>query len=136
MSQQNSIPSLWPAGIRLDVLTPEAILNRQVAALEELTKGTLTAEIEKGTTADGAPMLWFTVKAPAIRYTVRIFVVKSLNKQLPFPVEVSGGGAATKQCSTDQDFTAAVASILQSAPTKSTVLAMIAKSNEAQPPSP
>jgi hypothetical protein len=80
------IPDLWSEGIRVDVLSPLAILRGQENLLRKRTKGILEAII---TTTNGVTQLehHFDLLAPLLQYRERLLTARHKIK-LVYPVEV------------------------------------------------
>ena len=142
-----TIPNLWSPDIKLNVLTPVAILRAQAGMLSQMTKGLLEAEViasEGGHESEYA----LTLIAPALEGYRHQLVVVRHNPSLVYPATLeaecfgpgqsaeqkagkNGGGDSEATALSDNEFTELLRVALQSPEVNCVVLSLIARSNEA-----
>lgn len=84
-----TIPNLWPP-IKVDVITPYAILQAQASRLSELTQGLLRAEITNSKTSNKAMFYHFDVIAPVLNNYRHTLLVVEQSPTRAYPVKVEG----------------------------------------------
>jgi hypothetical protein len=138
MSSQ--IPNLWPSEVRVDVPTPKAILLVQAWELEKQTQGVLKAEVDE---QQGENItLVFDVLAPALGGLREPLFRAFFKAGRVYPVSVlapcfanEGEGHARKAkartASSPEQLLEALAEVFKSPEAVSTLLSLIARSNEA-----
>jgi hypothetical protein len=148
-----TIPDLWPDDIRVDVLTPLAILRTQAGLLSSKTQGTLLAQVMTTTTDEWvqyqldliAPLLeryrvsLLTARhqleeAYPVTVTARAFLPNPAKRRLFVPPDFvkipSDLPADQRVASTQEEFIELVREVLQSATTRSRIQSLIARGNE------
>jgi hypothetical protein len=133
-------PDLWPADIKVDVLTPLMILNCQTATLRAKTKGLLAGEVKTMAT-DKNQIHHFDIVAPVLDgYTHRLLTAQHL-VQFVYPVDVTAsyefqlGIQSIKnwRCGDDIEFRMILSAIFSSREVKAILLSLIARCNEKKP---
>jgi hypothetical protein len=140
------IPDLWSDDVKVDVLTPLAILRTQKAYLERRTQGILRAQVAT-TTTDAWVQHQLELVAPALNQYRTVVLTARHNADLVYPVIVRsldylapplspsraapGAAEAPERLANSQDeFIALVREILRSGPVRSLIQSLIARSNE------
>ena len=131
----DAIPDLWPAKIRSEVPTPLAILRIQANNLQTKTKGLIKAEVRTLTdNSKGREIYQFELIAPAMEgYTVRLFSADH-RSSLVYPININWHSfdQGLESASTPDEVYHLLQQIFQSNETKSTLMSLIAGSNERQ----
>lgn len=155
-----SIPVLWSDDIKVDVLTPLAILRAQVEPLRKKTQGLLEAEVTTSTSGDNV-LHKFDLIAPALGGYRRRILTATHQKEMIYPVTVEAECFATppprsytalqvmkafelddsssageedgrRKAVTDQEFINLVGEALRSSQVRGAIQSLIARSNELQ----
>ena len=127
------IPDLWPDEIRSEVPTPLAILRIQANNLQTKTKGIIQAEVRTLTDHNKKREIYrFELVAPAMEgYTFRLFSAEHQSKLVyPVVLEWDGFEHGSETASTPDELYPLLKMIFQSDATKSTLMSLIAQSNE------
>src|ERR1700733_15750752 len=91
------ITNLWPDDLRVDALSPVAILRIQAAKLEELTNGLLEGKVAVLEEENGDVQIAFDVIAPALGgYRHRILVARH-DPQFVYLVTVEAEGLQSRR---------------------------------------
>jgi len=154
-----TIPDLWSDDIKVDVVTPLAILRAQVGSIQRKTKGLLQAEVTTTTSDAGWVRHQLDLIAPVLDgYRHRLFAATH-EKDLVYPVKIEAEcfrpespedfaqlfSAVTKfqkderpTAQTEQEFIELLSQVLHSGEVRSIIQSLIARSNERQerPPAP
>lgn len=140
------IPNLWSEkDIKVEVLSPIAILQTQAANLEQMTKGLIETEITVTTTARGETFYQLDVIAPVLGgYRHRLFAI-SHQKDMVYPVRFIldanlsselikslGANKWTDVVGTEDKFITGLMHLLQSNSVNAIIQSLIARSNEVQ----
>lgn len=140
------IPDLWDADIRVDVLSPLAILKIQAERLTQRTKGLLRARVY--TTAEGSgdepdDVHHLELFAPAINYTEQILTVENrsgraypamLEMTTPISWESGDNKTPSRWCGNEAEFLKYLGTALKSSPVRSAIDSILALSNERNAP--
>jgi hypothetical protein len=154
-----TIPDLWSDDIKVDVVTPLAILRAQVGSIQRKTKGLLQAEVTTTTSDAGWVRHHLDLIAPVLDGYRHRLLAATHEKDLVYPVKVEAecfrpepavdiaqvlstvtkfrkDGRPTAQ--TEQEFIELVSQVLHSGEVRSIIQSLIARSNERQdrPPAP
>jgi hypothetical protein len=158
----DTIPNLWSDDIKVNVVTPLAVLRKQAHLLTQMTKGVLEADVATVDTVygdSGTIRHGFDVIAPALDYRQRLFTATHGVQVYPVVLEADcfrsqshpdlnavklGPGydleperAGTRQAKTEDEFLNLVREILRSDKVRSVIQSLIARSNDLRPvPSP
>jgi hypothetical protein len=135
------IPSLWPE-IKVDTVTPVAILRVQAAELEKATRGILLAEVTT-TASEKEETHQLVVIAPALNYQHELLVV-SHRKGFVYPatvawqqslglIELREVPSSGKLASNEMQLQRLIQEALSSEGVQSIISSLIARSNESQP---
>lgn len=84
----SAVPVLWSDDIKVDVLSPAAILRAQVGPLRERTKGILEAEISAESSESGVERLHFDLVAPLLENYHHRILTAIHSRNLVYPVSV------------------------------------------------
>ena len=140
------IPNLWSQkDVKVEVLSPFAILRTQAANLEQMTKGLIEAEITATATATGEIFYQLDLIAPVLGgYRHRLFAI-SHKKDMLYPVrfllsstQISelikrlGPQNWTEVAGTEAIFLNELTYLLQSNDVNAVIQSIIARSNEVQ----
>ncbi len=139
------IPNLWSEkDVKVEVLTPLAILRTQAANLEQMTQGLIEAEIVTSTSDKGETVYQLDVIAPALGgYRHRLFSI-SHQKDMVYPVRFTvppgiamelkriGGGNWLEVTGTESAFLDQLEDVLTSNTINAIIQSIIARSNELQ----
>jgi hypothetical protein len=151
-----TIPVLWSDDISVDVLSPLAIMQTQVAPLSQRTRGILEAEIETISSGSGKVQHQFDLVAPVLSHLRRRILLATHQKDLVYPVVVEAecfisedttpvaqllSRAASardpnkllegqRQAATEQEFVKILEQILRSDQIRSLIQSLIARSND------
>lgn len=133
-----TIPNLWPE-FNVDVLTPVAILRTQAELLSKNTRGILVGEVETEE-AEGRVQHRLVVVAPAYNSYRHTLLTVSHDDALPYPVLVKAlsllvrtdfdEGEVYPEAADDEELIKLVGRALRSDDTRSTIISLIAKSND------
>ncbi|MDR3634830.1 MAG: hypothetical protein P4L84_13580 [Isosphaeraceae bacterium] len=137
-----TIPDLWADDIRVDVLTPLAILRTQQGLLKKRTQGVLDAKVTS-VEENGLVQHQFDVVATAIqRYQERVLIATHASGRV-YPVTVKAetlehleqleeDDILTDECIvfTEEDFIQIIRQVFQSGEVRSAMQSLIAQSNE------
>src|SRR5437867_1338068 len=83
------IPNLWSEDVRVDILSPLAILRTQASLMGELTKGILEAEIESNVDHEHAYQIHsLFLVAPALEHYRHLILRARHRLDLVYPVMV------------------------------------------------
>ncbi len=151
-----TIPDLWSDDIRVDVLTPLAILRAQETFLRPRTKGILQATVSTAM-AEDLVQHQFDLTAAVLGYSERVLTATH-HRLRPYPVKVVAPcfaspskniveflvqgpvrpGSDMREAATQEEFVGLVREVLRSADVRSLIQSLIARSNEApfSPPLP
>lgn len=146
----STIPVLWPE-LRVDVVTPVAVLRVQAASLERLTQGILLGRVVGGE-ADDQAYFHLDVVAPGLNTTLRIVTITH-RKGFPYPASLQWLGqpqptplertirALTVEAqqnqqavvSSDDELEELLEKVLRSPSIKSAIYSLLARSNDDEP---
>ena len=153
MATVTEIPDLWGDDIKVDVLSPLAILKVQGELLGTKTKGLLaglTTSGLAGAKQEREEIHQFDLHSPAVNYTENVLTVRHKQGR-PYPVdlrlqtaidwpkqlwEASGseysedGTSSDCRCGNEKEFLLALRAALQSPPVRSAIDSILAMSNE------
>jgi hypothetical protein len=140
-----TIPNLWGEQVKVDVVTPLAVLRTQANVLKRITQGLLEVNIETTSSQDQVIHHFFLV-APALnRYSELLFTVEHAKNKV-YPVMVRADCLSLSEClllgivlvddstcvaKTQDEFLTALQTILRSGDVQSSIQSLIARSNEA-----
>ncbi len=138
------IPNLWSEkDIKVEVLSPLAILHAQATNLEQMTKGLLQAEITQVVGEEGTTFYRLDIVAPALgSYRHGLFAI-SHQKEMVYPVKfvlpdgqsmplythLNGSGEIAE---TEAEFLEKLKEVLRSSSVNAVIQSIIARSNEVQ----
>lgn len=138
------IPNLWSEkDVKVEVLSPVAILHTQAANLETMTKGLIEAEITMLSNERGETLYNLDLVAPALGgYRHRLFGI-SHKQDMVYPVKfvlestqtfplfarLNGKGEIAE---TEAAFLEKLGEVLQSSTVNAVIQSLIARSNEVQ----
>lgn len=137
------IPNLWSEkDVKVEVLSPLAILQTQAANLETMTKGLIEAEITTLTNERGETLYNLDLVAPALGgYRHRLFGI-SHKQDMVYPVKFilpssqNFGSmfpfASQLSAETEAEFLEKLGEVLQSNSVNAVIQSLIARSNEVQ----
>jgi hypothetical protein len=154
-----TIPDLWPtSALKIDILTPIAILRSQATRLSQKTQGLLVAETTVTTGSNNQIMLGLEVVAPALNNHRQRLLSVQYTKDEIYPARVSARGfritettrstsllsadktitksVDEKTAYSDNEFIKIVQEALQAPETVALLQSLIARSNEATSDSP
>src|SRR5437764_5610666 len=130
------IPDLWPEEVKIDVVTPLAIMRYQAGLLRKRTSNLLTAEVQSEQ-EENQVMQHFQLVAPGLGYyQYRLFSVQH-PPQLVYPVgikapgilfhpvESTGVSVDYGEANTQEEFIDCVSRILHSPRTKAIIQSLI-----------
>lgn len=145
-----TIPDLWSDDIKVDILTPLAILRTQVTFLERKTQGVLRADVFT-TEADDWVQHQLDLIAPALHQYRTTLLTARHHRDRVYPVTIQAEcffpkrefttvsvRTATetppdqREASTQEQFIELVRQVLQSEHVRSIIQSLIARSNEAR----
>ena len=140
-----TIPNLWSQkDIKVEVLSPLAILRTQAANLEQMTQGLIEAEVTTTTGDKGETVHQLDITAPVLGgYRHRLLAI-SYRKDMVYPVTfvVAHDGAlrdvsayvysTNTSAQTEAQFLKNLGEILQSPTINALIQSIIARSNEVQ----
>ena len=145
----DTIPSLWPDDIKVDVLTPLMILRAQAGLLSRITKGILEAEVvveqAKLGGNGGTPVtqIHLDLIAPALNRSGYRILTTQYSDEMAYPTHIQSNYVANedliaaltsseykKAPSNEKEFINSVSNILRSSKTMSLIQSLIARSNE------
>ena len=141
------IPNLWSQkDVKVEVLSPLAILRTQAANLEQMTQGLIEAEVVTSTGDKGETVYQLDITAPVLGgYRHRLLAV-SHQKDMVYPVNFAAtpggvlqnvsphGYRAYTSAQTEAEFLKNLGEILQSPIINALIQSIIARSNEVQSP--
>lgn len=126
------IPNLWPVDqVRVDVLTPLAILRVQAAKLKEISRGLLEAEVAT-TTTDKRVSHSLDVIAPMIHYRQSLLTVTHA-RVIVYPAGVSWAtfdGEKFSEDSSQEELITTLGEILKSGYVISVLQSLLAQVND------
>lgn len=148
-----TIPDLWPDDIRVDVLTPLAILRTQEALLGKRTKGLIQAEITTANSEKGTQHSLDLVTA-ALKYRERVLTAWH-GREFIYPVRVAAEtfkpkpknfiealtttelttlfeGSHVRTAATQDEFVALIREVFRSMEVRSLIQSLLARVNESQ----
>jgi hypothetical protein len=149
------IPNLWPVeAIKVDVLSPVAILRAQAGHFQQASMGLLRAEVST-TTGDNRVSHQMDIVAPALgNYRHAILTVRH-SADMPYPATVYDAGTGSTggqtkptlcisllppqpfEAYSEKEFVEKVSSILNSGTVIALIQSLLARSSEATaPPTP
>ncbi len=152
----SAIPDLWPDDIRVDVVTPVAILRAQEGSLEKKTKGILHTKLSTTTGEDWVQHQLDLVAPLLQKYRVTLLTARH-DLKIVYPVIVTARGfrldsksgfptpppplampnaaleADQREAKTENEFIDLVKSVLQSRSVRGLIESLIAQSNETRP---
>ena len=133
------IPILWPAeALRVNVLTPYAILSRQASELSRMTKGVLRGEVAKVDQSReiGETELQFDVVAPALGNVRRRIATIVHAKDAVYPATIRELPKRDGFAATEEEFMKLLKDRLQVGDVVSTLQSLIAQSGESSAAKP
>ena len=146
-----TIPILWSDDIKVDIVSPAAILRAQTGPISQRTKGLLEAEVTTVTSDSGRIVLELDLIAPVLNGYRHRLLAAYHEKDLVYPVKVDAEcfqpqtsedhgafRAAAAEAKTDsrpianteQEFINLVSRVLHSGEVRSIIQSLIARSNE------
>lgn len=131
----DTIPSLWSDDIKVDVVTPLAILRAQLEPLYRMTKGLLRAEISSDELPNDTVEHAFELIAPALsnyRYKV-LSANHHHNRVYPVGVEAEcfeSTSIPERLAHTQEEFIEIIGEVLHSGEIRSVIHSLLARSNE------
>src|SRR5690348_9267162 len=84
----STIPILWSDDIKVDIVTPVAILRAQTGPIGQMTKGLLTAEVTTTTSEAGRTRHHLDLIAPVLNGYRHRLLAATHEKDLVYPVTV------------------------------------------------
>jgi hypothetical protein len=147
------IPNMWPSQLRVDVLTPLAVLRTQAGSLSDLTRGVLEAEVTTHTSTETV-IHKLEVVAPALEQYRHVLLTVRHKPAFVYPARLTApcfqaGGSMEEtpnvkgwidqegqwaSLSSEELFLEAVGIVLNSSETRSILESLLARSNDANPP--
>ncbi|MDR3636769.1 MAG: hypothetical protein P4L84_23395 [Isosphaeraceae bacterium] len=153
----SAIPTLWSDDIKVDVVSPAAILRAQVAPLRALTKGILEAEITTESSDSGMERLHFELVAPLLDNYHHRILSATYARNMVYPVTLEaecfrphkqsyGESLAAlalavhqrgvtesdwrPKAATEQEFIELIGQVLRSSEVRAIIHSLIARSND------
>lgn len=138
----SAVPVLWSDDIKVDVVSPVAILRAQVGPLRERTKGILEAEISAESSERGVERLHFDLVAPLLENYHHRILTAVHSRNLVYPVSVEAEcfrpdpGSLDEQfdwrpsAATEQEFIDVIGRVLRSSEVRAVIHSLIARSND------
>lgn len=130
-----TIPNLWSPQVKVDVVTPYAILQVQANLLSQITQGILQGDIE---TEMGQTKVQhrLVIIAPAYNGYRHTLVVVHHKQNLPYPADVLAETFASSQTAhSDTELQDLIGQVLQSKQSLAMILSLIANSSRDTNPS-
>ena len=129
-----TIPDLWSDDIKVDVVTPLAILLAQVGPMQRKTKGLLQAEVTTTTSNGGWVKHQLDLIAPVLDGYRHRLLAATHERDLVYPVQVDAEcfevSSAEARAHTEEEFIGIVSIALHSHQVRSIIQSLIARSNE------
>ena len=150
----DTIPNLWPEQIKVNIQSPYAILRVQAGLLGKLTRGILQGAVEKETVKDKQQHR-LVVIAPAYNSYRHTLLTVLHDPALPYPAEVRAEALAERvpqdrfpwrpassreyvtaypYAHSDDELISLVGKALKSPATTAAIQSLLARSNDANPP--
>ncbi|MGV3723021.1 MAG: hypothetical protein ACO1SX_19145 [Actinomycetota bacterium] len=131
----STIPILWPE-LKVDAVTPAAVLRVQATSLEKLTRGILLGRVVGGEAGDQA-YLHLDVVAPSLDTTVRMVTITH-KLGFPYPavvkwLEMSSATFNDTHASSDTQLERILEAALSSSGVMSAIHSLLARSNDVEP---
>lgn len=129
----NTVESLWPDEIRVDVRTPVAMLRVQAGLLAQHTKGLLEGAVET-VQVNELVRHQLVVIARGCRGYRHTLLALTHDTRSPYPVTVDDGQHEEAVATDDQGLQTLLREALSAPETKSLLASLIAVTNESRPP--
>ena len=131
-----TIPDLWGDQVKVDVVTPLAIMRTQGALLKQRTSGLLEIDIQTTATLIETAHKFFVVAPSLPRYSELLFTASHLNEKV-YPAFIEAAclsDSETWRADTQNELLDLLQRIFQSPGTRSLLQSLIARSNEVTKP--
>jgi hypothetical protein len=130
MPATTEIPNLWPVDqIRVDVLSPAAIMRAQASEISRLSQGVLRGEVQTEAIKDNAWIYLDVVAPTAGNVRRRVASVKHAIDGV-YPVEILELPGGQDRAASQEEFLVRLRTLLQSPRTISLIQSLLARANE------
>jgi hypothetical protein len=129
-----TIPNLWPEDIKVDVLSPLAILRAQAGLMGQMTRGLIEAEVTTTATEHGRVEHQLDLIAPALDGYRQRILIASHDEESVYPVGLywyeTDDNMEDGDAYNDDEFIQAVGKALRSGAVRAVIASLIYRSNE------